>query len=144
MPVPKIKAAARAATSERHFCRPCFMSAISQFDPAEDGPQLEVACTYGSSGTAKCSNCRSKNINCDPVSAMMIGQFHDFALLRSFLAHFDSGGDLYEDDDFAKDLRPLLHTAIFDIGFHVLHRETISSPTTKTIMKPPRPNSARP
>jgi hypothetical protein len=28
-------------------------------------------------------------------------------------------------------------TAIFEIGFHVLHRETISRPTAKTIVKLP-------
>jgi hypothetical protein len=34
-------------------------------------------------------------------------------------------------------------TAIFEIGFHVFHRETISSPTAKTMVKPPRLDSAR-
>lgn len=34
-------------------------------------------------------------------------------------------------------------TAIIEIGFQVLHRETITRPSAKTLVKLPRPGSAR-
>lgn len=45
--------------------------------------------------------------------------------------------------DFTYDDALRYRTAIFEISFHVLHRETISSPTAKMLEKPSRPDSAR-
>jgi len=37
----------------------------------------------------------------------------------------------------------LIRTGIFEIGFHVLHRETISNPNAKAMVKLPSPDIAR-